>query len=79
MFDTPIDRNSHQRCSIIKSLLENFAKFIRKRLRVADVHAIQEEAGDGGGAKSPPPPPSEQFFSCSFYKRRNQPPKLSDF
>ena len=29
----------------------------------------------GGGAKSPP----YQFFPCNFYKRRNYPPKISDF
>ena len=29
----------------------------------------------GGGAKMPP----YQFFPCNFYKRRNQPSKLSNF
>ena len=32
--------------------------------------------GGGGGAKRPP---NYKFFPCNFYKRKTQPPKISDF
>ena len=43
------------------------------------LNPIQDEGMErrGGGEGTAKPP--YQFFSCNFYKRRNQPLKLSDF
>ena len=46
----------------------------RKNYWMRTLNPIQ----DGWGENKKPPPPY-QLFPCNFYKRRNYPPKISDF